>query len=40
MTVLACFQGTSPTFLELLDEHDEVTAQVTIDYYKQFYDGP
>ncbi len=39
MTVFASFQGTGPVLLELLDEKDNVTGHIGLDFYKHYYDG-
>ncbi|MCY4215001.1 MAG: cupin domain-containing protein [Gammaproteobacteria bacterium] len=39
MTVYASFQGESPAMLALLDEDDNVTGTLTLDFFKQHQSG-
>ncbi len=39
MMVYASFQGTSPDMLEILDDDDNVVAVLTLDFFRQYYDG-
>ncbi|MFT6957036.1 MAG: hypothetical protein ACJAYC_002043 [Halieaceae bacterium] len=39
MVVYASFQGTGPSMLEILDEDDNVIDVLTIDFFKQYYEG-
>lgn len=36
MVVYASFQGDSDVMLEILDEHDAVVGEVTLEYFEQF----
>ncbi|TVQ45723.1 MAG: hypothetical protein EA371_11415 [Gammaproteobacteria bacterium] len=39
MMVYASFQGSSPDMLEILDDDDNVVAVLTLDFFRQYYDG-
>jgi hypothetical protein len=40
MVVYASFQGTSPVMLETLDEAGNITGELTLDFFAQYYDAP
>ncbi len=37
MVVYASFQGTSPKMLEILDDDDNIVAELTLDFFKQYF---
>lgn len=39
MVVYASFQGTSPVMLELLDDDNNITGELTLDFFAQYYQG-
>lgn len=39
MVVYASFQGTGPVLLDLLDDNDEISGHLDLDFFKGYFDG-